>query len=134
VSGYSFPRFNGQQLLFVLRGADMTLTSDQPLTKVFQGTRFAMFRMFIVNRSGAYSTACLGGIYGGAGKTGNIYVAASFSFSALSNAPTKYSVLTSSAFCLSDVCSDANLYLSLSTGNTGALVADLYVYGWPLPD
>lgn len=116
------------QLLFILRAADMTSTADQQLTKVFTGTNYLISNITAVRKTGAYGVACLGGFYTGATKSGDILVAATQSWLNLTGA-AKVSVATLAALVLTNVES-AVPYLSLSTGNTGALTADIFIYGY----
>lgn len=117
-----------QQLLFKLLAADMTLTTDQAFTKVFSGTNWTATKILCMRKSGAYGVGCLGGIYTAASKAGNAIVAATQSFAGLTGAG-KMSDLTLAAILGTDVQSASPIYLSLTTGNTGALGADVYVFG-----
>lgn len=116
---------NGIQLLFMLRGANLQLTSDQQFAKMFNGLTWDPY--FIVANwiSGAYSTSCLGGIFTGAGKTGSAIVSTGQSYSGLTGAFTH----TNCTIQASTTTFTAIPYLSLSTGNTGGLIADFFIYG-----
>ena len=114
-----------QQLLWVLRAADMTSVADQALTKVFSGTLWLPMNPVANRVSGGFSVACLGGMYTAAAKTGNIVVAAAQSFAGLTGALT--TVLP--VLALTGVQNSATLFLSLTTGNTGALNADIFIFG-----
>lgn len=116
-----------QQLLFVLRNADMTLTTDQQFTKWFEGTNYSITDIRARRVSGGASVACLGGIYTAASKGGSALVAATQSWLGLSGAG-KISRATLEALVDTDA-QTATPYLSLTTGNTGALVADIFIYG-----
>lgn len=108
--------------LFVLRAADMTLTTDQAFTKLFNGTLWPPSHI-VGNR--VFGVTCAGGLYTAASKAGLAVVGAAQSWAGLTGALT--AVLATLA--LTGVQSSATLYLSLTTGNTGALGADLFVYG-----
>lgn len=118
----------GSQLLWVIRSADLTLTTDQSLTKVFTGTNWAPTAIYGVRKTGAFGVAALGGLYTAASKGGNAIVAASQSWAALTGANT--SVLATLA--LTGIQTSSVLYLSLTTGNTGALTSNVLVFGYCL--
>ena len=123
----SIPSSNQQQALFVLRAADMTLTTDQIFTKLFTGTNYKITDISAVRKSGAFGVTCAGGIYTAASKGGSALVAAAQSWAGLSGA-NKIAVATLAALVATDIQS-ATPILSLTTGNTGALTADIFVYG-----
>lgn len=116
-----------QQLLFVLRGADMTLTTDQAFTKVFGGSSYVIQSIIGKRVSGAFGTACLGGVYDSAAKGGNALVAATQSWLTLTGAGTGQTA-TLAAVALT-VISTATPVFALTTGNTGALSVDLFIFG-----
>lgn len=113
------------QRLWVLRSADMTLTSDQAFTKLFSGTVWVPAAVVAKWVSGAFSIACAGGVYTSASKGGNAIIAAAQVYSALTGSLT--SVMP--ALALTTVQNSASLFLSLTTGNSAALTADFFVYG-----
>lgn len=115
------------QLLYVLRNADMTLTTDQTFTKQFGGSNYIVTGIYGKRISGAFGTACLGGIYDTAAKGGNALVAATQTWATLTGAGTAQTG-TLAAIALT-VISTATPILSLTTGNTGALVADIFIFG-----
>ena len=114
-----------QQILWVLRAADLTSTADQALTKVFSGTLWLPMNPVANRVSGTFGVACLGGMYTAAGKTGNIVVAAAQSFAGLTGALT--TVLP--VLALTGVQNSSTMFLSLTTGNTGSLNADIFIFG-----
>ena len=116
-----------EQRLFVLRNADMTLTTDQPYTKLFQGTNYLITNVFAVWKTGAFGVACVGGCYTAAGKTGDIVLAATQSWSPLTGTGT--AAVATLANVLQTKIETATPFLSLTTGNTGALTADLFIVG-----
>lgn len=119
-----------QQLLFVLRGANLAVTTDQVFTKLFGGTNYRITNVTAVRKSGAFGTAALGGIYTAASKGGTPLVAATQTFAGLTGAG-KIQDCTLAAVIATDV-QTATPILSLTTGNTGALTADIFIYGVPL--
>jgi hypothetical protein len=115
------------QLLFVLRGANMQSVTDQAFTKVFAGTKYKVQEAFAVCKSGGATVACAGGIYDAASKGGNALVASSQSWLALASTIPVAPALTgvSTAKILSPA-----LFLSLTTGSTAAVTADVFVFGY----
>ncbi len=115
----------GVQLLFALRGANMQLTTDQVFTKMFSGTLWDPFFITANRITGAFNTACAGGIFTGAGKTGSAIVAVGQSYAGLTGANTHVNCViqaNTTTFSVSPI-------LSLTTGNAAALTADFFVYG-----
>lgn len=125
--GGSTPAGNISQTLFVLRNANMTLATDQAFSKLFSGTSYVVSGVFAVCKTGAFGVACIGGVYTGAGKTGDALLAAAQSFAGLTAAGTVASAPLANV--LQTKSSTATPFLSLTTGNTGALTADLFVTG-----
>lgn len=121
------PVLNGQQSLFVLRNANMTLTTDQTFTKLFPGSKYIITGIFGKLVSGAFGVACLGGIYDTAAKGGNALIAATQTWATLTGVGTAQTG-TLAAIALT-IVSTATPILSLTTGNTGALVADIFIFG-----
>lgn len=116
-----------EQTLFVLRGANLQSTADQPFSKVFAGTNYVPTRCLSVCKTGGATVACAGGIYTGAGKTGDQVVALAQSWVA---ATTPGAVVDASlANMLTTKQSTATPSLSLTTGSTGAATADFFVVG-----
>lgn len=113
-------------VLFVLRNADMTLTTDQVFSKVGTFTTYAVESVYAVRKTGAFGVACVGGVYTGAAKTGSNVLAAAQVWSALTGAGTmQYATLAN----LLQAALTATPILNLTTGNTGALTADLFITG-----
>lgn len=126
IPGSAVPPANTQQTLFVLRAADMTLTTDQAFVKQGTFTNYVVTGVIGVRKSGALGVACAGGIYSAATKGGDAILAAVQSWATLTGAAT--ATLGSVANLISKV-ETATPILSLTTGNTGALTADLFVVG-----
>lgn len=117
-----------QQLLFVLNSADLTLTTDQALTKVFSGTNYKVTQVVANRLTGAFGVACAGGLYTATAKGGSALVAAGQSWANMTGAG-KIVDATLAAVVGTDVQTATPLYLSLTTGNTGALTAKVFVFG-----
>lgn len=118
---------NAAQLLFVIRSANMQLTTDQALTKSFTGTKYRVTDVIAVRKTGAASIACAGGIYDAATKGGNALVATAQSWITLA---TAINVVPTLAAVAATTVLDPTLYLSLTTGSTAACTADIFVYGY----
>lgn len=127
----AIPKARVNQRLFELLGANMQLTTDQAFTKLFAGTNFQITGIVTVRATGAFSVACAGGIYTATSKGGSALVAAAQSWGALTGA-NKIVTPTLAAIVGTDVQSAAIIYLSLTTGNSAALTANLYAYGYVL--
>jgi hypothetical protein len=114
----------------LIRAADFTLTTDQPLTWLLPAApaNYIVRRVVAVRKSGAFGAACLGGLYTAASKGGNALVAATQTWAGLTIAGTCVDAGLA-AIATSSVTTAATLYLSLTTGNTGALTGDVLVYG-----
>lgn len=115
-----------QQTLFILRAADMTLTTDQAFTKQGAFTNYVVTGVTAIRKTGALGVACAGGIYTAATKGGDAILAAVQSWATLTGAST--ATLATVANLISKVES-ATPILSLTTGNTGTLTADIFVTG-----
>lgn len=115
------------RLLFKFSAADFQLTTDQLLTKIGTFTNYMPTRVVARVVSGGATVTCAGGIYTGANKTGNALVAAVQSWLGLSGA-SKAQDATLAAVVTTDVHTATPL-LSLTTGSTAAVTADVYVFG-----
>jgi hypothetical protein len=126
VRGVSLPNpLQLMQALFVLRGANMAITTDQPFTKMFNGSKWDPLFIVFEWASGAFNTACAGGIFTGANKTGSAIVAVGQSYAGLTGAATHVqAVIQASA-----VSFTVTPILSLTTGNSAALTADVFIIG-----
>lgn len=122
----SSPNINsGLQLLFVLRDANLATTQDQIFTRVFSGLTWDPFFITAVWKSGAFNTACLGGIFNQPSKGGSAIVAVGQSYAGLTGATTHVNATIQA----STTTFTQTPYFSLSTANSAALTADLYIYG-----
>lgn len=111
-----------------ITAADFTLTTDQPfvwLTAV--PTLYAIRRVIARRASGAFSIACLGGVYDTAAKGGNALVAAAQSWANLTGAG-KIVDATLAAVIGTSIITSSTIFLSLSTGSSAALTADVYLF------
>ena len=113
--------------LFVLRNADMTLTTDQTFSKIGTFTNYVVTGVSATRKTGAFGVACLGGIYTGAAKSGSALLAAAQAWSNLTGGGTAQTATL--ANILQSVSANVTPILSLTTGNTGALTADLFISG-----
>lgn len=118
---------NLQQLLFVLRGADMQSIADQAFAKVGTFTDYEIAKATAKRKTGGASVACTGGVYTGAAKTGSALVAATQSWLGLSGAG-KIQQAALAAVVGTDAQS-ATPILSLTTGSTAACTADIFIFG-----
>lgn len=126
----SVPRIRTMQRLFEGFGLNMQLTTDQALTKLFTGTNYIITDIVAVRASGAFSTACAGGIYNATSKpAGGILVAAAQSWANLTGTG-KIVIPTLAALVGTDIQNASIIYVSLTTGNAAALTADFYVNGY----
>ncbi len=116
---------NAAQLLFLLRGANMQLPADQQFTKMFNGALWAPFFIVAARVSGAFSSACAGGIYTAPARGGTAIVAAAQSYANLTG-ENSLVVCTLGAITTAFTLTP---YLNLTTGNGASLIADLYIYG-----
>lgn len=106
----------------------MQLTTDQAFVKMFNGTIWVPNRIVAVHKTGAFNSACAGGIYTAATKGGSAIVAAGQSWANLTTAG-KIVTATLAAVATTNYFSGADLFVSLTTGNGAALTADLFVFG-----
>ena len=117
-------------LLFIKRLADMQLTTDQSFTKSFTGTRYEITSVVAHCKTGGATVACAGGIYTAAAKGGTPLVAAAQSWIGLS-AANKLVTATLAAVVGTD-SQTATPILSLTTGSTAPVTADIFIWGYIL--
>jgi hypothetical protein len=113
--------------LFILRDANMAITTDQLMVKQGQFTKYICRGAFAVWKSGAFGTACAGGIYSLAAKAGDALLAATQSYANLTG--TGKIVVAPVASIFSTGYETTTPFFSLTTGNTGALTADIFLMG-----
>ncbi len=118
---------NTSQLLFVIRSADMQLTTDQAFTKVFTGTKYRIQDIVALRKTGGASVLCAGGVYDAASKGGNAIVSVAQSWVTLA---AGVNVVPTLAAVVATTVLDPTVYLSLTTGSTAACTADIFIYGY----
>ncbi len=116
-----------QRALFIGRALNFQSTADQALTKQFTGTAYRITDIVAVRRTGGASVTCVGGIYDAASKGGNAVVAAAQSWVTLASGVMVAATL---AALVATTPLTGNLILSLTTGSTAAVTADVFVYGY----
>ena len=118
------PASSTAQLLFQFLGANHAITTDQTFTKVFSGTIWTPLSITDTWVSGAFNTACAGGIYTAAAKGGTAIVAAGQSYAALTGAGTALNaaIAASGPFSVTPI-------FSLTTANSAALTGNLFIWG-----
>src|SRR5262245_20658602 len=121
------PYFYMQQVLWAGYGLDFQSTSDQALTKCYNGSECIITDIIARHRSGGGSISCLGGVYDGSSKGGNALVAATQSWLTLSSGVIVKASLA--AIAGSTLITSQALYLSLTTGSLAACRGDLFVLG-----
>ncbi len=117
---------NAVQLLFVLRSANMAITTDQAFTKVFTGTSYVATSVVAKRKTGGASVACAGGIYDTASKAGVVLAANTTNWVSLSSTVP---VILGTSDLNKVLPTTANAFLSLTTGSTAACTADVFIYG-----
>ncbi len=127
VVSQSPPPNYAMQVLFVIRAANFQLTTDQAFTKLFSGTNYKLTEVIAVRKSGAATVACAGGIYDGASKAGNALVAAAQVWVTLA---ANVNVTATTAAIAATALTSATPFLSLTTGSTGAVTADVFLLGY----
>lgn len=113
-----------QQCLFVALSVNFQLTTDQTLFKIHTGTQYLITTLAAVCRTGGATVACTGGVYTAAAKGGTAIVSAAQSWLGMTAADV--GVIATVAV---PVSSATPLILSLTSGSTAAVTADVYVYG-----
>lgn len=127
MSDLTVPAPAAAQPIFILRGANFQSTADQAFTKMGGFTNYLITSVIARRVSGGATVACAGGIYTAASKAGNALVATAQSWIGLSGAG-KTASATIAAIALTDVAT-ATPILSLTTGSTAAVTADVYIFG-----
>lgn len=113
------------QQLFILPNANFAITADQKFTRVFSGTTWDPLFITANVVSGAYNTACLGGIFTAPAKGGSAIVSVGQSYSSMTGVGTHQQLTvqaTTTTFTLDP-------YFSLSTANGAALFGDIFIWG-----
>jgi hypothetical protein len=118
---------NTLQVLFVLRSANVQLTTDQVFTKLFTGTKYRITEIIAAQKTGGATVACAGGVYDTASKAGNAIIAAGQSWVTLA---ASVNVVGTLAAVNNTALLTATPFLSLSTGSTAACTADFFIVGY----
>jgi hypothetical protein len=111
--------------LFQLLGANMQSAADQAMTQLFSGSIWVPTLITFTWASGAFNTACAGGIYTAAAKGGTAIVAAGQSYAALTGANTALAAAIAAAGPFANTVP----ILSLTTANGAALTANVVIWG-----
>ena len=121
-----------QVLLASLIGANMNVTTDQPLIPRFDLTalKYAVNSILVTNASLSLTTA-VGGVYTAAAKAGTAIVAATQAYSGLT-VSTSLLAATIAAAGSASVFSVAPI-LSLTTAQGAAATVDVYLIGTVIP-
>jgi len=112
-------------LLFVNKGLNFNITTDQLLTPTFNG-KFRVKRFVVTNASISLTTAA-GGIYTAASKGGTPQVAAGQAYSSLTAALKALELTLNDP--LTVLAAATPLYFALTTPQGAAATGDLYAYG-----
>lgn len=119
---------NTQQVLFVLRSADLQSLADQVFVKKHGGTLYRITDVFSVLKTGGATVVCAGGIYTAASKGGVALIAAAQSWIGLSGAGKTTSATL--AAVISTDAQSATPILALTTGSTATATADVFIVGY----
>jgi hypothetical protein len=107
-----------------LLGANFNITTDQVIPITTSGRTSIEFLIFLW-KSGTPGPA-VGGVYGGAGKTGRIYVPAATAYTGLTGAGTALQIVPA-AFAIDN--GPLSLFLSLTTPAGAAATCDVFAQG-----
>lgn len=124
------------QLLFMKRGLNMNVTTDQLLDKYGVFKSYLITAVRFCNSSGNLTTA-QGSLYTAAAKGGVLIMATTHAFTALTGATLGMDA-TLSAAARDEITGASNaavqMYLALTTAQGGAMTADCFVFGIPLTE
>ena len=112
-------------LLGSLLSADMNVDTNQAIA--IAASKYVIRKIIVTNASISLTTA-VGGIYDAVAKGGNVIVANTQVYSALTTA-AKFVDLTLAAFPAGTALTSASVYLSLTTPQGAAATADVYIFG-----
>jgi hypothetical protein len=121
------PSMAVNRMLFVGRNLNFQSTADQALTRLIPTGSYRITDIFAVRRTGAASVTCAGGIYDAASKGGNAVVGVAQSWVTLASGVI---VVPTLAALVGTTILTSNLFLSLTTGSTAAVTADVFVFGY----
>lgn len=122
-------------LLYKLTNANMQSTSDQVFTKMAAFNEALPMNYIAIPKNGGATVACTGGIYFQPSKAGTPDVAATatwINLDSTTNPKKCVSIMANmnSGVGTAKLIATGNIYLSLTTGSTGACTADILVYGY----
>jgi hypothetical protein len=112
-------------LLFVLRNANFQSTSDQQFTKLQNFGNYVVTKIVAFRKTGGATVACAGGVYSATAKGGFAIVAAGQSWLGLAGAGN----IVDATLAAATLIRTETPYLSLTTGSTAAVTADVFFYG-----
>lgn len=111
-----------------ITAADFAVTTDQAFTWLIATPSLYVIRRVIARRvSGAFSVACLGGVYDAASKGGNALVAATQTWAALTGAG-KIVDASLAAITGTAIVTASTIYFALSTANSATMTSDIYLF------
>ena len=111
-----------------ISSVDMTGTGDNAFAWLIPTPSLYIPRRVVGRRlAGAFGVACIGGCYTAASKGGTAFVANTQVWTGLTGAG-KIVDATLIAGVATDILTSSQLYFALTTGNTGALTAAIYLW------
>lgn len=119
--------YGTRTLLGSLVKADFNSTADQAIAMENNGKKYQIDEIVVTNASVNLTTAA-GGFYTAAAKGGTVLVSAAQVYTKCT-ATTKVQQLTMAAGATDNIYTQATQYLSLTTAQGAAAVADVYIYG-----
>ncbi len=129
-NGFAAPQLGAQQILFVAKDVDFTLTTDQSFTRVCSCSRYYVTGVVAKGLGGTAAVGTAGGIYTAAAKGGSTIVAAAQSWVGLSTI-NKIQIATLDTYATTDAATATPVF-ALTTGSGTACRADVYIYGYPI--
>lgn len=121
---------HAQRALFILKGANLQLTTDQAFIKIGIFTNYRIVEIMVNATSGTASALTAGGVYTAGSKGGSAIVSALQSWATLSSAGVTLP-LTLAGLVNTALRSETPI-LSLTVASSSAATADLFLIGYPL--
>lgn len=118
---------DNNKALFVVRNANMKLTTDQAFTKQGAFTLYMPTFIVAICKTGGATGTCAGGIYPAASKAGTALVASTQNWVTLT-AANKIVSATLTAGMTTDAQTATPIF-ALTTGSTAAATADIFIFG-----
>ena len=126
-AGFTVVNF-GNSYIGRLLGANFNITTDQQIPLFIPSlARFRVTKITAENTSVNGMSTAAGGIYPAASKGGTALVAAGQAYTGLTNANTALDLTLATAAAIQPA--GTPLFLSLTTGQGAAALADIYVFG-----